>query len=95
MHVVIRSYSGASSVISEMVKRSEEVEKLISSVEGFIHYYALGSGDHLTTVTICEGAAGTAESTRRAAAFIKETLPSLTLAPPRVTSGDPFVQFGS
>jgi len=94
MHAVIRTYTGASSLIAEMERRSSEIEALITGVPGFTAYYAVRSGDGLSTITICDSEAGTQESTQRAAAWVKSNLPAIALSPPKVTSGNVFVHFG-
>jgi hypothetical protein len=93
MHAVIRRYSGASALVTEMKRKGTEVEAIIREVSGFVAYYAVGSGDALTTVTICDTEAGTTESTRRAAAWVKENLPGASMAPPQVAGGDVFLHF--
>lgn len=94
MHAVIRTYTGASTLMAEMERRSPDIEALITNVPGFTAYYAVRSGDGLTTITICDSEAGTQESTRRAAAWIKENLPSIAMSAPKVATGDVFLHFG-
>ena len=55
-------------------------------------YYALRAGDGNVTVTVCEDRAGTRESTRRAAAWVKDNLPAPG-GPPEVVEGDVEVHF--
>jgi hypothetical protein len=52
------------------------------------------SGAGGVTVTICEDKAGTDESSRRAADWVKENV-STTADPPAITEGDTVLQFGS
>jgi hypothetical protein len=93
MHAVVRRYTGASALIDAMMRRRQEVEELLRGVVGFSAYYAIRTGDSLTTVTLCRDKAGTEESTQRAAAWVKRTLPSVALGAPLVTEGDVFLQF--
>jgi hypothetical protein len=92
MYTVIRQYTGASALMDEMARKHASVEEVISSVPGFVAYYAVRSGDSLASVTVCQDQAGTEESTRRAAAWIKENLPGASLSPPQIMAGDVFVQ---
>jgi hypothetical protein len=87
MHVVIRSYSGhaASELFDVLGQREEDMKSLISSVPGFVSYAAFRSGDGGTTVTICQDKAGTDESSRRAAKWVRENV-SITGGPPVVTT---------
>lgn len=96
MYVVVRSYSGqgASEVFDVIGQREEDVKDLISGVPGFVSYAAVRSGDGGVTVTVCDDKAGTDESSRRAAEFVKENV-SGTADPPAVVEGDTVLQFSS
>ncbi len=96
MYAVIRSYSGqgASDVFDVIEQRAEDVESLIRGVPGFVSYTAVRSGDGGVTVTVCEDKAGTEESTRRAAEFVRENV-SAAGSPPTVTEGDTALQFNA
>jgi hypothetical protein len=50
-------------------------------------------GDAVNTVTVCDSQAGTQESTRRAAEWVKQSLSGAAMAAPEVTEGETFVQF--
>ena len=94
MHVVIRSYSGegASGVFDLIEQREAEVKDLITGVPGFVSYVAVRNGGGGTTVTVCEDKAGTDESSKRAAEFVKEN-GSGSISPPEITEGDASLQF--
>jgi len=94
MHTIIRRYTGegADELFTEMEALQTEVRELISGVPGFISYTAFRNGDGGTTVTACEDKAGTDESSRRAAEFVKQNI-SVKVAPPSVTEGDAVLQF--
>jgi hypothetical protein len=96
MYVVVRSYSeqGASALFDLLGEREEDVKTLIGGVPGFVSYAAFRSGDGGMTVTICQDKAGTDESSRRAAEWVKENV-SATADPPAITEGDTVLQFGS
>ena len=96
MHAVVRTYSGqgASELFDLLEQREEDVKALISGVPGFVNYAALRSDDGGVTVTVCEDKAGTDESSRRAAEWVKENL-SATADPPAITEGDAVLQFSS
>ena len=55
---------------------------------------AVRSGDGGVTVTVCEDKAGTEESSRRAADWVKDNL-SATADPPTITEGVTVLQFSS
>lgn len=94
MYVVVRRYSGASALFDTMTQRKDEVERLISGVPGFIAYYAIRSGGEGATVTVCENQAGTQESTRLAADWVRQNVPSVPPTPVSITEGETFIQFG-
>ena len=96
MYAVVRSYSGqgASEVFDLVGERDEEVKTLLGEVPGFVSYAAFRSGDGGVTVTVCEDEAGTEESSRRAAEFVKENL-STTGSPPEITAGSTVLQFSA
>jgi hypothetical protein len=96
MYAVVRTYSGpgASEIFDVIEQREEDVKALITGVPGFVNYAAVRSGDGGVTVTVCEDKAGTDESSRRAAEFVKENV-SATADPPAITEGNTVLQFSS
>ena len=94
MYAVVRTYSGqgASELFDLLEQREEDVKALITGVPGFVNYAALRSGDGGVTVTVCEDKAGTDESSRRAAEWVKENV-SATADAPAITEGDTVLQF--
>jgi hypothetical protein len=96
MYAVARTYSGqgASAVFDLVAERDEDVKALLGSVPGFVSYAAFRSGDGGVTVTVCEDEAGTEESSRRAAEFVKENI-STPGNPPVITAGSTVLQFSS
>ena len=94
MYAVVRTYSGqgASELFDLLGQREEDVKALIGGVPGFVFYSAIRSGDGGVTVTICEDKAGTEESSRRAAGWVKENV-SATADPPVITEGETVLQF--
>lgn len=96
MYAVVRTYSGqgASELFDLLGQREEDVKELIGGVPGFVTYAAVRSGAGGVTVTVCEDKDGTDESSRRAAAWVKENV-STTADPPAITEGETVLQFGS
>jgi hypothetical protein len=96
MYAVVRTYSGpgASEIFDVIEQREEDVKALITGVPGFVNYAAVRSGDGGVTVTVCEDKAGTDESSRRAAEFVKENV-SATANAPAITEGNTILQFSS
>jgi hypothetical protein len=92
MHVVVRRYKD-SKLMDELVARRADVEALIRGVPGFEAYYLLKSTDGGASITVCQDKAGTVESTRVAADWIRQNLPAFAGAPPEVTEGETAIQF--
>lgn len=94
MHVVIRSYSGqgASELFDLLAQREEDVKALITGVLGFVSYAAFRSNGGGATVTVCQDKAGTDESSRRAAEWVKENV-SASVEAPTITEGDTILEF--
>jgi hypothetical protein len=94
MYVAVRSYSGngASELFDLLGQREADVQALISGVPGFINYSAVRSGDGGVTVTVCQDKAGTDESSRRAAQWVRENVGEAA-SPPTITEGDAVLQF--
>ena len=94
MHVAIRSYSqrGGPELFDALAKRDKDVQALISTVPGFISYEAFRNDSGGQTVTVCRDKAGTDESSRRAAEWVKENI-GVTVDPPTVTEGSTVLHF--
>jgi hypothetical protein len=95
MYVVVRRYTGASALVDAMVQRQQEVRDLIGGVPGFRAYYAArtGSGDSVATITVCDGKAGTDESTRRAGEWVRANVTGASISPPEVSEGETYIAF--
>ena len=93
MHAVVRRYSGASALNDLLAQRSRDVEQLLRDVPGFVANYAIRDGDELATVTVCDDQAGTQESSRRAAEWVRQNLTGAAMAAPEITEGEAFIQF--
>ena len=91
MYVVVRRYRD-SKLMDVLVERRADVERLIRGVPGFEAYYLFRSGDGGSSITVCQDKAGTDESSRRAAEFVKENL-GVPSNPPSITEGETVLQF--
>jgi len=94
MYVVVRRYTGATKLIDVMVERQGEVKDLISSVPGFRAYYAVNTGNGgVATITACDDQAGTTESSRRAAEWVRANVSGVTISPPEISEGETYIAF--
>ena len=94
MYVVIRSYSGqgGSALFDALAEREDDVKELISTVPGFASYAAFRDNGGGKTVTVCQDKAGTDESSRRAAEWVKENI-GVKVDAPAVTEGSTVIDF--
>ena len=94
MYTVVRRYTGAGPLARAMVEHRQEVEQVLRGVPGFRAYYALRAKDGtVATVTVCDDEAGTSESTRRAAAWVREHLAGVAINPAEITEGETYLAF--
>ncbi len=80
-------------MIDELVGRRKDVEELIRGVDGFVAYYLIKTANGGASISVFENEAGTAESNKRAAAFIKENLAGVGSGPPNVIEGQSVIDF--
>jgi putative component of toxin-antitoxin plasmid stabilization module len=90
----MRYYTNAGALGDAMAAKTDEVRELITSVPGFIAYYAIRNGDVVTSVTVCKDKAGTDETTKRARAWVQENVKGGVSAP-GINEGDTFISFTS
>jgi hypothetical protein len=95
MYAVIRRYTGTPAIFNELVQRQPEVEELLRGVPGFVAYYAIRSGDGGATITVCDDQAGTTESVRVAADWVRRRVPNAVGSPPQVTEGEVLFTFNT
>ena len=95
MHTVVRHYKGSSKLMDELATREDEIRELITTVDGFIAYYLIRTDDGGASISVFRDGAGTAESTKRAAAYIKENLDGIAAGPPEIIEGESFINFSA
>jgi heme-degrading monooxygenase HmoA len=93
MYATIRRYENDPGLADRLAERSDEIRQLMSGVAGFRSYHLVRSNDGTASVTICDDQAGTEESNRLAASWLKENMPDAVSAAPRVTAGEVVVDF--
>jgi hypothetical protein len=92
MYTVVRRYQDRA-VLDAVAARQADVEALLRGVPGFISYQALRAGAGGMTITTCADQAGTAESSRVAAAWVRENVPQAAGTPPEIIEGEVFINF--
>ena len=94
MHAVIRHYRGNTQFFDELERRTDEVEQVIRGVPGFVNYVLVRTADGGFSVGVYQDKAGTDESTRVAADWVRQNLPQLTVSPPEVIEGGVILHLG-
>lgn len=87
MHTTMRYYAGNTDLADQLAERADEIRSVIGEVPGFQAYYLVKLDDATVSITVCDDEAGTAESTRVAAEWIRENMPDVAASPPMVSSG--------
>jgi hypothetical protein len=93
MYAVVRRYKGANALFEELTRREQDVKEVIGGTPGFVAYYLVRSTDGGASITVCQDQAGTAESSKRAADWIRENLPNIAGATPEMTEGEVLFNF--
>jgi hypothetical protein len=93
MHAVVRSYSGqgAGELFDVIEQNTGEIEDLIRAVPGFVSYTIFRTGVGGISVTVCMDKAGTDESSRVAAEWIKGHMTG-PIDPPTISEGSTILQ---
>ena len=90
MHGVLRHYTVDAKNVNEIVRRvAAEGLTFLKAIPGFVSWGLMDTGHgHMVTYSVYEGKTGTDESTKKAAAWIKENIASLVPSPPQVIEGE-------
>jgi len=88
MHAVVRRYEGNGALAGELATRSDEIKDLIGGIDGFRAYYLVAAGNDTITVSVFDDASGVQESSKAAAAWIKENMPDTAPSAPDVAEGE-------
>ena len=87
MHATMRYYHGDAGLADRLAERADDIRAVIGQVEGFRAYYLVRLDDATVSITVCDDAAGTEESTRVASEWIADNMPDVAGSPPMVSSG--------
>jgi hypothetical protein len=87
MYAVVRRYDGATDPAETARRVQEGFIPLIREVPGLVAYHAIDAGAGVI-VSVFQDQAGSEESTKRAADYVRENLASLLPNPPQVTAGE-------
>jgi hypothetical protein len=90
MHGVLRHYTLDATNVNEVIRRvAEGGVPIIKAISGFVSYAIMDGGHgNLVTYSVYESKTGTEESTKKAAAWVKENIASMLPNAPHVVEGD-------
>jgi hypothetical protein len=88
MFASIRKYSGAPTLVEELVKKQDDVKSVLRPIRGFHAYYLLKTSDGAVSMTVCDDRAGAEESNRVASTWMKDKLPTFATRTPEVVIGE-------
>ena len=94
MYAVVRNYSGASQIFDELESRKDDVERVIRGVPGLVSYTLFRTTDGGVSVTVCQEKAGTDESVKVAAEWIRNNITSPS-NPPAISEGSTILQLST
>jgi hypothetical protein len=87
MYVSVRHYTTTSA--EEVIRKANEsFRPIISALSGFHAYYVFDSGNGTaTSVSVFDTQAQAEESNRKAAEWVKKTIPTLITGAPQIIAG--------
>jgi hypothetical protein len=88
MYATVRTYSDSPELADALAARQDDVKDVLQVIDGFRAYYLVKTGDGAVSVSVFDSEAGAEESTRAAAAWIRENLPDIGGTAPHVSSGE-------
>jgi len=88
MFASIRKYSGAPTLVDELVKKQDDIKSVLRPIPGFHAYYLVNTTDGAVSITVCENRAGADESNRVAAGWLKDKLPAFATRQPEIMTGE-------
>jgi hypothetical protein len=94
VHATIGLYDSRE-LADALATRQKDVEALISGVSGLRSYHLIRTENGCASITVCDDVAGTEESTRIAAEWIRDNLPDIRIGQPEIRSGEVLVRTGS
>lgn len=92
MYATVRTYSDNSALAAALAARQSEVKEVLGGIDGFRAYYLVDTGGGAVSVSVFDSEAGAEESTRAAAAWIRDNLPDIGGAAPQVWSGEVVIE---
>lgn len=94
MYATIRSYSESTGLTDALLDHENEVRQVIRQIDGFRGYYLVRPSEgEAVTISLFEDQSGGQESSRRAAEWLTENLPDVSISSPQVMAGEVVLSF--
>jgi hypothetical protein len=89
MYAVVRAYGGkgAKELFDLLEKQKSEVETVMRSVEGFVSYTLVRSGDGGYSFTVCADKSGVEESVKKAKEWVGKNAGAIGVGAPQSYEG--------
>jgi hypothetical protein len=88
MYAAIRRYVDNTELADTLAPHEQAIREAISGIDGFRAYFLVRAHDSTVSVSVFDEAAGAEESSRVAAAWIRENLPGVSVDPPKASVGE-------
>ena len=85
MYAAIRWYGGNTELADQLAARSDEVKSLIGGLAGFQAYYVVRVEGGTVSISVFDDQAGADESSRVAAAWLRENMPDVHIDAPAIS----------
>jgi hypothetical protein len=87
MYATMRHYSSRE-MADLLASRSGEIESMMSEVPGLHGYFLMRTDEGCASMTVCDDKAGTDESARRAADWLRDNAGDISGTSPNILSGE-------
>jgi heme-degrading monooxygenase HmoA len=93
MYAVVRNYAGSAGLADALAENESEVRRIISEIDGFHAYYLLRTADGAASISVFRDQAGAEASNQRAAEWLRDNLPDLSIGAPQISAGEVAISF--
>jgi hypothetical protein len=88
MYASVRWYGNSPGLADQLLRRNDEVERVVRTTPGFIAYYLVKTPEGMVTLTLCEKKEGAEQSNRISAEWLRQNLPFSVPQIPEVHMGE-------
>jgi hypothetical protein len=88
MYAAIGRYVDNTELADTLAPHEEAIRAAITGIDGFRAYFLVRAHDSTVAISVFDDADGAEESSRVAAAWMRENLANVTVAPPKASVGE-------